>query len=242
MLLPAEFGGFQRCVIIQLGIASAEAKQACGGLVEADFAESRSRFDSDRSITVDVYWKHMQKLSRTRYISQAGIIAAIYATATLLTMLFLQGLSWGPVQLRISEAICVVALFTPAAIPGLTIGCIIANLANTVISGVGILGIFDVLFGSTATFLGALFCWKARSKPKTAISWFVVANAVIVPAYLPLLLQGLGFYVIPFTDIAIEGAYLPMYLFGLVATGIGEAIVIYALGYPLSKTLRKHIR
>lgn len=184
----------------------------------------------------------MQKLSRTKYIAQAGLIAAVYATATLLVMLFLQGLAWGPVQVRISEAVCVVALFTPAAIPGLTVGCIIANLANTVISGVGILGIFDVLFGSTATCLGALFCWKARSHPKAAIGWFVIANALIVPAYLPILLEGLGFYVIPFTDIAIEGAYLPMYIFGLAATGIGEAIAIYALGYPLSLFLRKHLR
>ena len=64
-------------------------------------------------------------------------------------------------------------------------------------------------------------------------------SAVIVPAYLPLLLQGLGFYTIPFTSIALDGAYVPMYLFGLVATGIGEALVMYVLGLPLLSALKR---
>lgn len=182
----------------------------------------------------------MEKLSRTQYIAQTGVIAAVYAAATLLALLFLQGLAWGPVQLRISEAVCVVALFTPAAIPGLTLGCVIANLANTVISGTGALGMLDVVFGSCATLIGAWLCWKMRKRPALAIFFFVLANAIIVPAYLPLLLEGLGYYVIPFTDISIDGVYPLMYLFGLVFTGLGEAVVIYALGYPLSKLLKRY--
>ena len=67
----------------------------------------------------------------------------------------------------------------------------------------------------------------------------MLANALIVPAYLPILLQGLGFYTIPFTDISLDGAYIPMYLFGVVATGIGEALVVYALGLPLLKALKR---
>ena len=63
-------------------------------------------------------------MARTRFIAQTGIIAALYAAATLITMMLLQGLAWGPVQFRISEALCVIAVFTPAAIPGLTIGCV----------------------------------------------------------------------------------------------------------------------
>ena len=178
-------------------------------------------------------------LTRTQYIAQAGMIGALYAAATLIVMFLLQGLAWGPVQFRISEALCVIALFTPAAIPGLTIGCIIANVANMVLSGTGALGMLDVVFGSTATFLGALICWKMRHRPTLAIGAFVLTNALIVPAYLPILLQGLGFYTIPFTDISIDGAYLPMYLFGVVSTGIGEAVVIYALGLPLMRIIKK---
>lgn len=178
-------------------------------------------------------------MPRTRYIAQAGVIAALYAAATLITMMLLQGLAWGPVQFRISEALCVVAALTPAGIPGLTVGCVIANVANMVISGTGALGLLDVVFGSAATFVGAVFCWRMRKRPAVAISGFVLANALIVPAYLPILLQGLGFYVIPFTDISIDGAYLPMYLFGVIATGVGEAVVMYALGLPLLMALRR---
>jgi len=165
------------------------------------------------------------------------MIAAVYASLTLVTVLFLGSLAWGPVQLRISEAVCVLALFTSDAIPGLALGCVIANLANIVISGTGTLGLLDVVFGALATALGAWFAWRHRDRTLLALAGPVIANALIVPAYLPLLLQGIGFYTIPFTTISLDGAYLPMYLFGLVSTGIGEAIVTYALGLPLVRAL-----
>ena len=176
---------------------------------------------------------------KTSYVAQAGMIAAVYAAATLITMFLLQGLAWGPIQFRISEAVCVLAVLTPAAVPGLTIGCVIANLVSLAINGTGALGLLDVVFGSLATCVGALWCWKFRSRPKVALLGPVLANALIVPAYLPILLQGLGFYTIPFTDISLDGAYSPMYLFGVVATGIGEALVVYALGLPLLKALKR---
>lgn len=171
-------------------------------------------------------------------VARVALIAALYAVASLICLTVLQGLAWGPVQFRISEAVCVLALFFPEAVPGLAIGCVIANIINMLITGTGALGLFDVVFGSLATFLGALWCWRFRSRPALAIAGFVVTNALIVPAYLPIILSGLGFYVIPFTDISLEGAYVAMYLFGLVATGIGEALVMYVLGYPLYRALR----
>lgn len=177
--------------------------------------------------------------ARTSYIAQAGMIGAVYAACTLAALVLLQGLAWGPVQFRISEALVVLAVLTPAAVPGLTIGCIVANLANMVISGTGALGLLDVVFGSAATLVGALWCRKFAERPAIALAGPVLANALIVPAYLPVLLQGLGFYTIPFTTISLDGAYLPMYLFGLVATGIGEAVVVYVLGMPLLSALRK---
>lgn len=177
--------------------------------------------------------------SRTTAIARTGMIAAVYAAATLVALLALQGLAWGPVQFRISEAVCVLALLTPNAIPGLTIGCALANLIALAINGTGALGLLDVVFGSLATCLGALWCWKMRGNPKIAVLGPVIANALIVPAYLPLLLQGMGFYTIPFTTIALDGAYIPMYLFGLVATGIGEALVMYVLGLPLLAALKR---
>lgn len=173
------------------------------------------------------------------FIARVGVISATYAACTLVTMLFLGGLAWGPVQFRVSEALCVLALFTPAAVPGLTLGCVVANVANIAFSGTGMLGLLDVLFGSLATFSGALFTWKMRRHPAIALVGPVLANALIVPAYLPLLLQGIGFYTIPFTSISLDGAYPLMYAFGLVSTGLGEAVIMYVLGYPLARSLAK---
>ena len=172
-------------------------------------------------------------------IAHMGVIAAAYAACTLVVMLALGNLAWGPVQFRVSEALCVLALFTPAAVPGLTLGCIIANVVNIAISGTGMLGMLDVVFGSLATFAGALFTWKMRRHPLVALAGPVLANALIVPAYLPILLKGIGFYTIPFTSIALDASYPLMSLFGLVTTGLGEAVIMYVLGYPLSRSLAK---
>ena len=97
--------------------------------------------------------------------------------------------------------------------------------------------IFDVVFGSLATLLGALWMWHFRDRMKLALFGPVIFNALIVSAYLPILLAGLGYYTIPFTDIALDGWYPLMYLFGFVAIGLGEAVVMYALGLPLAKAL-----
>ena len=176
---------------------------------------------------------------RTRRTVRTGMIAAAYAALTLVTLLFLGALAWGPVQFRVSEALCALALFTADAVPGLALGCALANLANIALSGTGMLGMLDVVFGTLATALGAWFTWRNRRRPALALLGPVIANALIVPAYLPLMLQGVGYYTIPFTNIAIDGAYPAMYAFGLVATGLGEAVVMYVLGLPLARSLAK---
>ncbi len=176
---------------------------------------------------------------RARRVARVGVIAAVYAALTLVALLFLGSLAWGPVQFRVSEALCALALLTADAVPGLALGCAIANVANIVLSGTGMLGMLDVVFGTLATAIGAFITWRLRRRPALALLGPVVANALIVPAYLPLLLQGIGFYTIPFTNIAIDGAYPAMYAFGLVATGIGEAVVMYVLGLPLYRALSR---
>jgi uncharacterized membrane protein len=170
--------------------------------------------------------------------ARAGMIAAVYAALTILCLTLLQGLAWGPIQLRLSEAVCVLALITPAAVPGLTIGCFIANLFGIALNGTGLFGLFDVVFGSLATLLGALWMRRFRSNVGVALLGPVLANALIVAAYLPAVLAAFGFYTIPFTDINLVDSYPLMYLFGFITIGIGEAIVIYALGLPLFKALK----
>jgi uncharacterized membrane protein len=176
---------------------------------------------------------------RTGRIARIAMIAAVYAAATLVCMLFMGSFSWGPVQLRVSEALCILALFTPDAVWGLSLGCALANLANIAFSGYGALGLFDVVFGSLATGVGAAVMWRLRARPALALLGPVLSNAAIVPAYLPLLLAGLGFYTIPFTSITFDSSWPLMYLFGFVATGLGEAIVLYVVGLPLYHALAK---
>ena len=177
-------------------------------------------------------------MSRVRYITQAGMIAAVYAAVTIVVTQVLGVFSWGLFQLRVSEALTVVAFFTPAAIPGLTLGSVIAN-AYTVAATGNALGVLDVVFGSLGTLLGAWWMWRFRASTRLGLAGPVIANALIVPAYLPFLLAGLGLYKVPLLGLDVEGSWLAMYLVGVVAVGVGEAVVMYTLGWGLLAALRK---
>jgi uncharacterized membrane protein len=176
-------------------------------------------------------------MRRSTYVAQAGIIAAVYAGFTWLVLQLPGGLGWGIVQLRLSEALTVVALFTPAAIPGLTLGSVVANLANLAV--VGPVALLDVVFGSLGTLLGAVWMWHFRSRTGVGLLGPVIFNALIVPAYLPVMLKGLGLYRIPLLGVDLTGHWGAMYAFGVVSVALGEAIVMYGLGLPLVLALRK---
>ena len=113
--------------------------------------------------------KNQQKV---RFITLSATIAALYVVLTLVSAIF--GLSSGAIQVRISEALCVLTFFTPAAVPGLTIGCLVANL----ITGANLL---DVVFGTLATFIGALGGYYLRNNKWLITIPTVVANTIIVP-------------------------------------------------------------
>ena len=105
------------------------------------------------------------------FICQAAIIAALYVVLTMLIGAFASG----PIQIRISEALTVLPCFTPAAIPGLTIGCFFANLFTGCAAP-------DVLFGTLATLLGALGSYALRNRSKWLVPLPpVIANTIIVP-------------------------------------------------------------
>ncbi len=123
-----------------------------------------------------------------RYIVEAAMIAALYVALTVLCAL--AGLASMPIQARLSEALCILTLYTPAAVPGLFIGCLLANLLT---GGV----VWDIVFGSLATLLGAmggrilahLAGRAARAgydRRARTLTWFVplptvLSNTVIVP-------------------------------------------------------------
>ena len=125
------------------------------------------------------------------------------------------------IQVRFSEALCILPVFTPAAIPGLFIGCLISNL----ITG-GI--IWDIIFGSIATLLGALGTYFLRKKKFVYTLPPVIANIIIVPLVLR---YGYGFTTV------YKGVDISL-VFNAVTVGIGEIISICVLGSLLKGILR----
>ena len=107
---------------------------------------------------------------KVQRLTQGAVIAALYVVLTLV----FAPISFGPIQLRIAEALCILPMFTPAAIPGLFIGCMLANLI-----GGGV--ILDVIFGSLATLIGAVFGYLLRKNRWLVPLPAVIANALIVP-------------------------------------------------------------
>ena len=106
------------------------------------------------------------------FITQAAVIAAIYVVLTAIAAGF--DLASGMIQVRFSEALTVLPFFTPAAIPGLAIGCLIANIVTGCM-------LPDVIFGTLATLLGAIGSWYLRKNKILVTIPPVVSNAIIIP-------------------------------------------------------------
>lgn len=162
----------------------------------------------------------------TRYIVQAAVIAALYAVLTILQNTLLPGTASMAVQFRVSEVLTVLALFTPAAIPGLTIGCIIAN-----ISSLSMLGPYDMIFGSLASLAAAVLIYLLRnvrlfSLPLLSCIMPALANGIIVGFEIEFFFVEGGFH---FADFLFQG--------GCVA--LVELGVLFVLGLPLAKIIEK---
>lgn len=155
-----------------------------------------------------------RKMARILYVTQAGLIAALYTVLTVFVGAF--GLASGAVQFRISEALCVLPFFTPAAIPGLTIGCLISNLATGCIWQ-------DVIFGTLATLIGAMGARLLRKLPWLVPLPTVIANTVIVPFVLA---YAYGF----------EGGLA----YFMLTVGIGEVLSAYVCGMVLLLALKPY--
>ncbi len=117
-----------------------------------------------------------KKLLTTRSLCLSAIIAALYAALTLL----LAPISYGNIQCRVSEAFTVLPMVLPQSIPGLFVGCLIANIFSPTPS------IWDIVFGSLTTLIAACGTYALRKKPVLAAACPVVANGVIVGLMLAL--------------------------------------------------------
>jgi len=115
------------------------------------------------------------KRSSAAYVSQGAIIAALYVILTEISAVL--GLSGGVIQLRLSEALCVLPIFFPSAIPGLFIGCIISNILTGCLFP-------DIVFGSLATLIGAVFTYLLRKHKYIATLPPVISNTLIIPPVL----------------------------------------------------------
>jgi uncharacterized membrane protein len=153
--------------------------------------------------------KNIASLGRVRFLVQAAVIGAAYAALTLV----LAPLSYGVVQLRVSEALTVLPYFTPAAIPGLFIGCLTANIISPY-------GIVDMVCGSLATLFAACATYVFRKRRILAPLFPVVFNAAIIGAML-------------YYAYGVNASLL----LNMLWVGAGELIVCYGAGYPLLRVL-----
>ena len=161
------------------------------------------------------------KNKQLRSLTEGAMIAAIYGVLTLVFWQF----SSMQIQVRVSEALCILPLFTSAAVPGLTIGCFLVNMLMG--------NIWDAIFGSMATLLAAAVAYKLKGK---SLHWLaplacVVFNALIVPFVLYF-----GYGITTFGST--EGMWLVLGLQAL-SIAIGQVIACYGLGMPLYYLLKR---
>ena len=142
--------------------------------------------------------------SKVLFMAQAAMIAAIYVVLTMLGASF----AFGEVQIRFSEALTILPAITPAGIPGVFLGCLISNILGGAI-------LPDIIFGSIATLIGALFTWQLRNKSK---------------------------YLAPVPPIILKYGYaVPLPIpFMMLTVGLGEVISCGVLGMILYTALNKY--
>ena len=151
--------------------------------------------------------------TKTRYITHAAIIAALYAVLTHLQNILLPGSATWAIQMRVSEALCVLAFFTPAAIPGLTVGCLVFNITYAAALPL------DFLVGSLATLLASGGMWLTR---KVTVKGYPLPG-MLMPALCNAIMVGWELTVYIGGGFAVNALYV----------AIGEAAVLLSIGTAL---------
>lgn len=164
----------------------------------------------------------------TVYLVQASIIAALYAVLTVGQNMILPGSASMAVQFRVSEVLTVLAFFTPAAIPGLTIGCVIANISS-VAAG---LGVYDMVFGSLASLVAAVTMYALRNVKIKGIPFLgllmpALANGIIIGFEIDFFFVGSMSFNL--ADFLVQGGFV----------AFGELLVLFTLGIPFVMMMNK---
>lgn len=155
------------------------------------------------------YWKNLDQHGKTMFIVRSAVIAALYAALTLA----LYPISFGAVQFRVSEALTLLPIVMPEAIPGLFVGCLVSNLIGSATP-------WDIIFGSLATLIAAILTYATRRNKILAAFWPVICNTVIVGLVLALTLN------------------LPVFL-TMGEVGLGELVVVYTVGMAMLAALKR---
>ncbi len=153
----------------------------------------------------------------SKKLANMGIISATYVAITLILM----PISFGVVQVRLSEALAVLPLIFPESIIGLTIGCLISNLFGN--------GVIDVVFGTIATFLSAILTYLVGKKIKNQVLKFIVG------AFFPVIINAI---VVPFIFI-LTGSAEQTYIINFLAIFAGQVLAVYVVGTYLYFALKK---
>ena len=164
----------------------------------------------------------MKIRKKPEFIITGALIAAAYAGLTYLSNVL--SLAYGPIQLRVSEILTILPVFTPAARPGLTIGCFIANI--------GSFNVADLLFGTLATLAAAILTYflkgiKLKGIPFLAFLPPVIVNAVVIGFEIAL-------FFLP------EGYSLWGFIISGLQVGIGQFIVCFVFGIPFYLVVKKY--
>lgn len=153
------------------------------------------------------------KNNKVLFLTQAGLIAAIYVVITVI----LRPFGFGEIQVRIAEMLVILPVFTPAAIPGLFVGCLLGNIFGGAM-------IPDVVFGSLTTLIAAVLTYKLRDRNRiVAVIPPIVLNSLVVP------------FILKFA----YGVPLPIPVM-MVTVGVGEIISAGVLAIALGKVLNKN--
>lgn len=167
----------------------------------------------------------------TRKLVTSAVIGAVYAALTLA----ISPIAYGPVQFRISEALCILPYFMPASAAGLTVGCLIANLLGPSA------GIPDIVFGSLATLLAcvctALIGLRARKDGRTG--WGSCIAACLMPVVFNAPIIGMVIAYASISEPTAGGFWQSAALFGA-QVGLGEAVVMLVLGLPAMRYILKN--
>ena len=161
----------------------------------------------------------MKKRKSALFLTQAAVIAALYVALTYVSNAL--GLAYGAIQFRLSEILTVLPVFTPAAIPGLTIGCILANITSP-------FGVIDIVCGSVASLLAALCTYALKNVcikglPVLAVIPPVLFNAVII---------GLEIWYL-------EGRVAEIFIISALEIAAGQIVMCVAIGLSFIRIIRK---